>query len=330
MIQLPALVRDAVQKVRPSLVTIESFAGVTTRDGEISGIRKQGEGNTTGIVVRSDGLVLTSRFNSIERSRVITVLTADGERRRASVHAQDLTRNLCLLKLDDSVDLPVPQWVAPDQRQVGRYAISAGVGYGDTQPAISVGIISAHNRIFGRALQTDANISPANYGGPLLNIEGQIYGICVPLSPQGMSAAAGNEWYDSGIGFVIPLGTDATWLETLIAGESIYPGSLGLTVSDTESGQGLQVQQVLDGFPAQGAGIGKDHILWSADGQRLSRQADLLGLIRRKVAGQTVNLVFFSPESPDQRTEAEVELARHPDSLPKSQIPGLPPLEELR
>ena len=56
--------------------------------------------------------------------------------------------------------------------KVGQWAISLGVGYGDTSPAMSTGIISAKNRIGGRAIQTDANISPANYGGPLVDIEG--------------------------------------------------------------------------------------------------------------------------------------------------------------
>lgn len=327
---LPELVRGSVAKVRPSLVTIESFGGVTTRQGEIGGIRKQGEGNTTGVVVSEDGLVLTSRFNFANQPRIISVLTAQGERKTATMVAQDMTRNLCLLKVKDAEGLQVPTWVPAEEVEVGRYAISVGVGYGDTQPAVSLGIISAKNRIFGRALQTDANISPANYGGPLMDIEGRIYGICVPLSPRGMSAVAGTEWYDSGIGFVIPLTDTPDWLQKLKDGQSIFPGSLGLTVADTEDGVGLKIHQVIKGFPAEQAGLAKDDILLQADGKTLNRQSDLLELIRRMTAEQSIKLVYCRADEKEKEITVEVSLARHPDTLPKSLIPGLPPLEELR
>jgi len=68
-----------------------------------------------------------------------------------------------------------------------------------------VGILSATNRIWGKAVQTDAKISPGNYGGPLIDIRGNVIGILVPLSPQGQGEVAGAEWYDSGIGFAVPL-----------------------------------------------------------------------------------------------------------------------------
>ena len=58
-------------------------------------------------------------------------------------------------------------------------------------PSISVGIISATGRIWGKALQTDAKISPINYGGPLIDIEGRVQGILVPASPQGEDVTAG-------------------------------------------------------------------------------------------------------------------------------------------
>ena len=70
---------------------------------------------------------------------------------------------------------------------------------------VSVGIISALNRIWGKALQTDAKVSPTNYGGPLVDLEGRVQGILVPASPRAEGETAGFEWYDSGIGFAIPL-----------------------------------------------------------------------------------------------------------------------------
>ena len=57
-------------------------------------------------------------------------------------------------------------------------------GRGDAPPSVSVGIVSAKDRIWGRAIQTDAKTSPVNYGGPLVDLRGRIMGILVPLSPQ--------------------------------------------------------------------------------------------------------------------------------------------------
>jgi len=197
--------RQATKSILPSLVTIESFGGVSAVQGRMGGIRKQGEGNTTGILVSQDGYILTSTFNFIQQPPVITVITSDGERRVANVMGRDDTRKLTLLKIKGVSDMPVPKIVDLKDVTVGQWVVSLGVGYGDLSPAVSMGIISAKNRIGGRAIQTDANISPANYGGALVDVEGQLMGICVPMNPQSQAISAGVEWYDSGIGFAIPL-----------------------------------------------------------------------------------------------------------------------------
>ena len=79
------------------------------------------------------------------------------------------------------------------------------VGQVDQMPSVSVGIISALDRIWGKAIQTDAKVSPTNYGGPLIDLYGRVQGVLVPASPQAEGETAGFEWYDSGIGFAIPL-----------------------------------------------------------------------------------------------------------------------------
>ena len=155
--------RNAVQQIRPSLVTIESFGGVSAIQGRIGGIRKQGEGNTTGVLISDEGHIITSSFNFIQSPPVITVITGDGERRVAKILGKDETRKICLLKIERFDGIVVPEFVNEETIKVGQWAVSVGVGYGDTNSAISTGIISAKNRIGGRAIQTDANISPANY-----------------------------------------------------------------------------------------------------------------------------------------------------------------------
>jgi serine protease Do len=244
LLATPRVFAAAADRIRPTLVTIESFGGVSALQGVIGGIRQQGEGNTTGVVISPDGYVVTSSFNFIQQPNVITVVTSDGQRRLAKLLGRDDTRQICLLKIEGVSDLPVPELCDPAEIQVGQWAMSIGVGYGDVNPAISLGIVSAKNRAGGRAIQTDANISPANYGGPLIDAAGRLIGICVPLNPNSLNKGAGVEWYDSGIGFAIPLFGLEDRLGQMKAGKNFYPAYLGVVVAATGDDKGVRVEMV--------------------------------------------------------------------------------------
>ena len=180
------------------------------------------------MVISPDGYILTSTFNFIREASVITVKTKAGDERVAQILGRDDTRKICLLKIDNVEGLVVPEMQPLQEVKVGQWAISLGVGYGDQTPAISMGIVSAKNRVGGRAIQTDANISPANYGGPLVDIQGRLIGICVPMNPQSQAVAAGVEWYDSGIGFAVPVDDFKQIIERLKDGQKILPAFIGI------------------------------------------------------------------------------------------------------
>ncbi len=223
--------RAAANSVMPSIVRIETFGGVTTREArQIATLATPGQGPTTGLIIDADGLILTSSFNFLRKPPIVTVTLPDGSRHVAKMLGTDHTRKLTLLKIEGVKNLPVPTFAPRKELQVGQWAISVGIGYGDDQPALSTGIISATSRIGGKAAQTDANISPANYGGPLLDTQGRVIGVCVPLSPGADKAAAGVEWYDSGIGFAIPIEPGAAWLKSLAEGRDVVRGHMGINV----------------------------------------------------------------------------------------------------
>lgn len=306
-------IRAAAEKIRPALVTIESFGGVSAVQGKIGGIRQQGEGNTTGVMISPDGYIITSTFNFIQRPPVITVITSDGQRRVAQLLGRDETRKICLLKIDGVKDMPVPELVDPAAVEVGRWAISVGVGFGDTNAAVSAGIISAKNRIGGKAIQTDANISPACYGGPLIDIEGRVIGICVPLNPQSLAIGAGVEWYDSGIGFAIPLAGADQLLERLKAGERILPAFLGVQGATDSQGRGLQLSEVVAGSGAAAAGLKAEDLLLALAGEPTK---DLMSL--RKILGRF-----------EAGAEVEIELLPKGETTPRrlKLVLGAPPAD---
>ena len=314
--------RSATNRVTPSLVTIESYGGVSAVQGRIGGIRKQGEGNTTGIVISSDGYILTSTFNFIQRPPVISVILGDGERHFAKLVGRDDTRKICLLKIDGPTDLPVPEMVDESKIKVGQWAISLGVGYGDTSPAMSTGIISAKNRIGGRAIQTDANISPANYGGPLVDIEGRVLGICVPMNPQSQAVGAGVEWYDSGIGFAVPLADAEKLLDRLKAGEYIRPAFIGIQSGPNPLGDGILINKVNPNSPASRLEFEEGDILLSINDNRVNDMLRLKQLINRFEAGETIRITV-KRKSTGKEEKLELPLdppptnAKEPLAVPK-------------
>ena len=258
--------------------------------GRIGGIRKQGEGNTTGILVSQDGYILTSTFNFIQQPPVITVITSDGERRIATVMGRDNSRKLCLLKINGVSDMPVPKIVDLKDITVGQWVVSLGVGYGDLSPAVSMGIISAKNRIGGRAIQTDANISPANYGGALVDIEGRLLGICVPMNPQSQAISAGVEWYDSGIGFAIPLSGLEKVIERLKKGEKIEPAFLGVQTLANPAGDGLLIKKVVEYTPAYKNELQIDDVILEVNSTPVNDMLKLRQILNKFEAGVEIEL----------------------------------------
>lgn len=316
--------RQSAKKIEPALVMIESYGGVGAVQGRIGGIRKQGEGNTTGIMISADGYILTSTFNFIQQPPVITVITSDGKQRLAKLLGRDDTRKICLLKVDGVKDMPVPEIVDLDEIEVGQWAVSVGVGYGDTSPAISMGIISAKNRIGGRAIQTDANISPANYGGPLIDIHGRLLGICVPMNPQSQAIGAGVEWYDSGIGFAIPLDGLDRMIERLKNSERIAPAFLGIHAIANPQGDGLFIKRVIQNTPASGAELQVEDILLEINGTPVNDLLRLRQIMNRIESGEKVSLTVQRSEAEEKET---IELELKPPPKPEGEFDHLEPPE---
>lgn len=315
--------RQAVKRVKPTLVTIESFGGVSAIQGRIGGIRKQGEGNTTGVMISPDGYIITSTFNFIQRPPVITVVTSDGKRHVAQMLGRDDTRKICLLKIDGVEGLEVPQMAPIDQIKVGQWAISVGVGFGDAEPAISTGIISALNRVGGRAVQTDANTSPACYGGPLIDIQGNLIGICVPLNPQSQAIGAGVEWYDSGIGFAVPLADLDSLIERMKRGEIIAPAFIGIQSKPAADQSGLEIEQVVPGSAAEKAGLKPGDVIVKIQDTEIRDLLALRQLLNRFDAGDSLPLSYIRDGGAVQTVTLELGTAVNPDESKQLEPPKI-------
>lgn len=248
----------------------------------------QAQGASTGLVISADGWIVTSRFALNFDPSTILVTLADGRAFTARRAGEDTSRGIALLKIE-AQDLPVPGLADPKSAAVGQWAIVLGRTFAPTgRPTVQLGIVSATDRIFGRALQIDANTSPANYGGPVLDVEGRVLGLAVPLSPAGRDA--GVDWYDSGIGFCATLGDVAPFLERMQRGETLHRAWLGVAVDPKHMGPGAVLAGLAPGSPASKLGWLRGDLLTSVDGVPVRNSFHLQTLIGARLAGETVTV----------------------------------------
>lgn len=295
-------IRDAVERVSPAVVQLQIIGGAD-RVGDVN----LASGPATGVILSADGYVVTSRYRFDPPPSSVVAILADGRQFAAQIVATDFSRKLVLLKLQDAKDLPTVEPAPANSVRVGQWAVALGRMYRTDRTNVSVGIVSAVGRIYNRALQTDAAVSPANYGGPLVDIEGKVLGILSPMSPVSEQTIAGVDWYDSGIGFAVPLDEWLAAYERLKQGNDLQVGYLGVGLIDgTPRETPAGVKSVVPAGPAADAGIEAGDVLTAIDGVPIATQVDLKFAITPRYAGDTVEATF---ERAGQEQSVQVTLA---------------------
>jgi S1-C subfamily serine protease/predicted esterase len=226
---------------------------------------------------------------------------------------------LSLLKTE-ATGLPVPTAMPESEIRIGQWAVAVGRTLDpnpDHFPSVSVGIVSALNRIWGRCLQTDAKISPVNYGGPLVAADGRVIGLLIPASPVGDGEAAGFEWYDSGIGFAVPFAHVLKVLPRLREGKDLRRGLLGITPKGSDQfSVALTINTVTPDSVAAKAGIKPGDVVIAVDGQPVANQAQAYHILGPKYEGDAVAIKVKRGEEEltfsDLKLMGSVPPYRHP------------------
>jgi serine protease Do len=292
----------AVQRVAPSVVRIETVGGL-----EQVGEKRVAAGSTTGTIVAADGYIVSSAFSFLNRPDSILVQLPDGSRKPARLVAIDHNRLLALLKIEPEQPLATAEFAPESETRVGQWTIAVGRTFEGNHPNMAVGIVSAVRRIWGKALQTDAAVSPGNYGGPLVDIRGRVLGILTPLSPESDDELAGYEWYNSGIGFAIPIQDVQAILPRLQEGKDLRTGLLGISFGQNPSNfEPPTIAALHPNAPASQAGLKVGDRVIAAAGHPVERLADLRAEVARRYAGDRLPLVVTRD---GKRIEVEIELA---------------------
>jgi serine protease Do len=303
----------AASRVEPSVIKIE-LIGTAGKSGEL----QVGAGPTTGLIVSPDGYIVASEFGFQTKPESILVTLPGHPRAGARLVATDASRKLVLLKVETDTPLPVPEAAPADQIRIGQTAIALGRGYDDQRANVSLGIVSAVDRIWNKAIQTDAKISPNNYGGPLVDLSGRVLGILTSLGPD-MMQGGGEALYDGGIGFAVPLEHILKVLPRWKSGD-LKSGVLGISLKGTDQfSLPAEIAAARAGSPAFHAGLRTGDIIVEAGGKLIARQAQLKHQLGPLYAGDKLQIVATRGKD-RQRIEAEVQLV---DQLPPYEFPAI-------
>jgi serine protease Do len=294
-----AALKAAARKVAPAVVRIETLIGD-------SALENEGAGPTSGLIVSGEGHIVASGYAFAIKPVSILVTMADGKRLSGRIVARDHSRNLVLLKIDAPEKFPAVEPAPKEEIAVGAWAVAVGRTFDGPDVNLSVGIVSASGRIWGRAIQTDAKISASNYGGPLVDVRGRVLGILTPMSPTESGERAGADWYDSGIGFAVPMADVLAALPKLQAGKDLRGGLGGMSFSGTNFFVDPPVIAACRAkSPASKAGLKPQDRIVQADGKPIERLAQLRHVLGPLYAGDRLKLVVARGE---ERLPVELEL----------------------
>jgi len=336
-----SFVADAARAAAPAVVRIDTERSVARqpfdpalldpmlRDlfGDPAGsLRERGQGSGV-IFDAGKGLVLTNA-HVVDQVDRVEVTLADGQQRDGAVVGADPVTDLAVVQIAGSRTLQAARLGDSEALEVGDWAIALGSPYG-LERTVTLGIISSLHRdinTLGFAdkrldlIQTDAAINPGNSGGPLINAAGEVVGINT-LVRSGPGA---------GLGFAIPINLAHSVADQLSRGGAVVHPYLGLQLvpltarrardnnRDPEAllqlpeRDGALVQRVIEGSPAETAGIRRGDLVVAVAEQPVREPRDLLQQVERATLGQPLPVTVI-------RGPRELNLKISPEALP---LPG--------
>lgn len=279
-------VRDAANRVLPSIVTVEIIA---VASGQQKGEVEQ-DAPTSAVVLDNQGHVLASSIVVRRPSASILVVLPDGTRQTAEVIARDHHRDLVLLKTKPNQKLQPIQIPSQLPLRIGQTAVAVGRYGSDVSPLVSRGVLSAVERLDGIALQSDARVSPSFYGGPLIDLRGNFLGVLIPAVAEG-GAEDATSWYDSGIAFAIPANVIQQKLDRLKAGQDIKKGLLGIVAKSKDLNEAdTEIAAVRTRSPAEAAGLKAGDKVLEVSGTKVRRHQEIRQVLGSFDAGEKIGL----------------------------------------
>src|SRR3954454_5257062 len=328
-------VHDIYQRDAQGVAFIRST--IVQKTSSVFGMPQQQSSQATGsgFLIDNEGHILTNA-HVVEGAKTVTVQLGDGAEQDAQVVGSDPSSDIALLKVDNTEGAsPLPLGDS-SKVEVGDPVIAIGNPFG-LDRTVTTGIVSALQRqiqapngfSISDVIQTDAAINPGNSGGPLIDGNGQVIGINSQIESQ----SGGNE----GVGFAVPIKTAADVVSQLESGGEVQRAYLGISGGDITPSiaqalnlpvqQGVLVEQVLNGGPADDAGIkgatgqatiggqtvpiGGD-IITKVEGRPISGMDEVISAVNEKKPGDDLTLTVWRA---GQQKDVTVKLGDRPANV---------------
>ena len=304
------VVSDIAKQVSPSVVSIATESTVQSSDFFNTGYYTQA-GAGTGVIISRDGYVITNKHVVPNNTRELRIFDHEGKvYDNVKLVGRDPLNDIAFLKIGGVNDLTPAQIGDSSRMNVGQKVVAIGNALGQYQATVTSGIVSGINRSVTAAggdgktedlinlIQTDAAINPGNSGGPLVNISGEVIGINTAVSE-------GAE----GIGFAIPINDTKGLIKGVLDNGQVarsYIGVRYVTITpeyqrqfDLKQNSGAylapQANQsaVVQGGPAEKAGLRNGDIITKVNNSELSERLNLTSALSEYKPGEKVELTYI-------------------------------------
>jgi serine protease Do len=326
-----ALTRVA-EAVQPTVVHIRATRQLTTRPrdemeeflfefgrGRIQIPQPRVEGQGSGVIIRSDGYIVTND-HVVDGATSVEVTFYDGTKAKGEV-LRAPSADIAVIKVDRK---NLPAAVLGDSSTVkpGQIAFAIGSPFG-LENTLTMGIISAVGRreaipgqgrirTYTDLIQTDAAINSGNSGGPLVNSRGEVIGINTAIVAGGLTGG------NVGIGFAIPINRVKVIVQRLLENGSYKRGYLGVALTDIpaemqeelKAEQGILIRSVEQDTPAARAGIEPGDVITEVDGTPVRNESHFREMIADKGPNAKVRLKVLRDGKP---LTIETTLGVHPE-----------------
>ena len=308
VLQQGEIVADVFKKVSPSTVAITTETQSSSRRTLGATAIEQGAGS--GIIISSDGYVLTNKHVIPDGTSKLTVVLADGTTYSdVTVVGRDPLNDIAFLKINGVKNLPAVELGDSDSVQTGQQVVAIGNALGEFRNSVTSGIVSGKGRPIQaddgsgsgsseqleNLLQTDAAINPGNSGGPLVTLDGKVVGINTAVSQDGQA-----------IGFAIPINDAKGLINTVLRQGKIVRPYLGVRYISLDKAtaqqlnlsvsQGAYVMNdssgaaVVSGSPADKAGLKSGDVITKVNGTDITDSHSLASSLGQFSPGDKITL----------------------------------------
>lgn len=305
VLQQGELMAEVFKKVSPSVVSITTESQAQSRSFFGTGI-EQGAGS--GIIISSDGYILTNRHVIPDGTTKVSIVLADGTAYDdVAVVGRDPLNDIAFLKISGAKNLPKAEIGDSTAVLPGQQVVAIGNALGEFRNSVTSGIISGIGRPIQaddgsgsseqlqNLLQTDAAINPGNSGGPLVSLEGKVIGVNTAISAEGQA-----------IGFAIPINDAKGLINSVLKDGKIVRPYLGVRYVTLDKAtaeqlklsvaQGAYVSRsgndsaIVPGSPADKAGLREGDIITKVNNTAVSEDHALASLLAQFSPGDKVTL----------------------------------------